>query len=49
MEGNFPSSTYNRKSSIHTRKKNPVRWIFIDAIRKNQTVRMIGPVHIIGT
>jgi hypothetical protein len=51
MEGNFPKSTYNRKSGIVFSKKT-VRWIFkgidqyiliIDSIRKkNQTVRVIG-------
>ena len=57
MEGNFPTSTNDRKSSIVVKK--PVRWIFIDivqylylndSIRKNnQTIRIIGPVRIIGT
>ena len=52
MEGNFPNSMYNRKSSVVVKK--PVRWVpvlIIDSIRKkNQTViRIIGPVRIIGT
>ena len=44
MEENFPTSTYNRKSGIHSSKK-PIRWIFfwdrlvlmIDSIRKKST------------
>ena len=55
MKGNFPTSTYNRKSS--TVVKKAVRWIFIEINQylyliqsgKNQTVRIIGPVRIIGT
>ena len=48
MEGNFPTSTYNRKSSIVV--KIPVQWIFIEIVQylsliqsgKNVTVRIIG-------
>ena len=31
MEGNFPTSTYNRKSSIVVEKT--VRWIFIEIVQ----------------
>ena len=56
MEGNFPNSTFNRKSSKEFKKKQydgsywdyPV--LIIDLIRKkNQTLRIIGPVRIVGT
>ena len=55
MDGNFPTSTYNRKSGIVVKKQydrfywdRPV--LIIDSIRKkNQTVRIIGPVRKIGT
>ena len=48
MERNFPTSTYNRKSSIVV--KIPVQWIFIEIVQylsliqsgKNVTVRIIG-------
>ena len=45
MEENFPTSTYNRKSGIHSTVKKTIRWIFfsdrlvlmIDSIRKKST------------
>ena len=50
MEGNFLTSMYNRKSSIAVKK--PVQWIFIKIVQYlliiDSTVRIIGPVHIIG-
>ena len=55
MERNFPTSTYNRKSSIVVKKT--VRWIFLRSSstyncfnqEKNQTVCIIGPVRKKGT
>ena len=56
MEGNFPTSTYNRKSGIVVKKTSTMDFyrdrpvLIIDSIRKKiKTVRVIKPVHIIGT
>jgi hypothetical protein len=55
MEGNFPNSTYNRKSSIVV--KNQYNGFLLRSSstyngfnqEKIQTVRIIEPVRILGT
>jgi hypothetical protein len=57
MEGNFPTSTYNKKTGIHSSKKKEHDGFLLRSSsayncfnqEKNQPVRIIEPVHIIGT
>ena len=55
MEGNFPNCMYNRKSSIDSKKQFDGCLLRSSSTyncfnqEKNQSVRIIGPVRIIGT